>query len=281
MLGGKDLINVWEDTYLEYAGDTLDFRVYKDDVPVYSGYAERFPDGTPIRVYINRIARDYLFNGVFDPSVTGLTQDSGACAEFSVVQMNGGVETVFGEIGVVNAFNGAAINGLLNEPINTHADMRQKCFQTYLDYPLPVDPSPSEYLPRGYVKGLMFIYESTDATWDKVNHNLGEFGKKVNGVMEILTGLTEDGRVIYPESRSNIVYSEIRPVGGTGNYNGYVYCVYYFAEPIQYPGRMYFNDLGKLYVYVTFSGYPLFELMAQGYPFPRGISDLNKLYNQV
>ena len=132
MIGGKDLINVWEDTYLEYSGDTLDFRVYRNGTLVYEGYAEKFPDGTPIRIYINRIARDYLYNGDFNPSENGITTDSGATDYFHISRVyNGGSEQGLGGIDILYGFSGDAVNGsLLNEPVNRHADMRQKCLAT-------------------------------------------------------------------------------------------------------------------------------------------------------
>lgn len=128
MIDGKERIYCWEDTAYEYSGSTLYFRVKKDGDTVYEGYSEAFPDGTPIRVYINRIARDYMENGRFSPVRTGVTQDAEAYAEFSLVRLDGDVEdAVLGTIQVLYGFYGdapAESTEIMSDPINGHADMR-------------------------------------------------------------------------------------------------------------------------------------------------------------
>ena len=246
MIKGKDIINVWEDTYVEYSGDTLYFRVKKDNEPVYEGYAERFPDGTPIRIYINRIARDYLFNGVFDPTVTGLTVDSGACGEFSVFSMSGVTEQeCLGSIVIVYGFEGDAVNGTLNEPVNTHADMRQQCFLSYLNYPLPDDPEDPSYLPQGYVTGIVALYEIWGSS-DSVAAGRSAFASRLDSAMLKMSALTEDETTLYPYEHTRVVKSEIRPWGSTGWYYGFAYSRFLFEEPVLYPGRIYYDDYGNV-----------------------------------
>lgn len=122
MIGGKAQIYAHEDTYLEYTGDTLDFYVKRDGTTVYQGYAERFPDGRPIRIYINRIAQDYLESDGFNPSLTGLQADSGASANFSITTTGG---TPLGDVRVMNGWNeNLSAHQLLSTPVNGHADRR-------------------------------------------------------------------------------------------------------------------------------------------------------------
>lgn len=131
MINGKSLIPVWEDTYYEYSGDTLYFRVKMDGVSIYDGYAEAFPDGTPIRVYINRIAGDYLFNSEsFDPGRAGYFLDSGASANFTLVRMNVSGNTytegtTLGDVTILFGF-GDVYAGVISDPVNGHSDMRMK-----------------------------------------------------------------------------------------------------------------------------------------------------------
>lgn len=128
MINGKSVIPVWEDTYYEYSGSTLHCRVKKDGVKVCDIYAEAFPDGRPIKVYVNRLAKDYLSNGGFNPTATGLTADSEATAVFSLIRLieSGGTYTedvTLGDITIVYGF-GNLSEGLVSEPVNGHADVR-------------------------------------------------------------------------------------------------------------------------------------------------------------
>lgn len=124
MIGGKDRIYVWEDTYYEYSGDTLDFRVKKNGTTVYEGYAEQFPDGSSIRIYINRIAREFLFNGDFNPASAGTQSDSAATATFALYRVSGTSETQLGSIVVCMGGLGTLAQGVISEPVNGHADFR-------------------------------------------------------------------------------------------------------------------------------------------------------------
>lgn len=121
MIGGKERIMVWEDTYYEHSGETLDFSVSMGGVRVYIGHAEAFPDGRPIRVYINRIVMQFLKNSDFNPTVSGLTADSTASAYFTLYDE--GSSVTLGGIWIVFGFYGEA-GSLLSEPVNGKADSR-------------------------------------------------------------------------------------------------------------------------------------------------------------
>lgn len=128
MINGKQEIFVWEDTYVEVPQNTIRFRVKMNGTSVYDGVAEKFPDGRPIRIYINRIAYEYLFNSDFNPSVTGVTTDATASAVFSIhelVEDNGDVYegSTLGSITIVFGFNGD-VEPIISEPVNGRADMR-------------------------------------------------------------------------------------------------------------------------------------------------------------
>lgn len=128
MINGKEKIFVWEDTYLEVSQNTISFRVKMNGVTIYQGVAEAFPDGRPIRIYINRIACEYLYNSDFNPSVTGVTSDGTASAVFSVVELtesNGVVSegSTLGSIIIAFGFDGDLLN-ILSEPIDGKADVR-------------------------------------------------------------------------------------------------------------------------------------------------------------
>lgn len=130
MINGKSLIPVWEDTYYEYSGETLNFRLKMDGRNVFDGYAEGFPDGTPIRVYVNRIAVDYLSDDAFRPDVTGLTENTGAMANFELFQLtlSGGSYEEDVKLGDIYIYYGQEkiSEGTAAEPINGHADSRMK-----------------------------------------------------------------------------------------------------------------------------------------------------------
>lgn len=125
MIGGKERIYVWEDTYYEYTGSTLDFRVKKNGTTVYEGYAEQYPDGANIKIYINRIAREFLSNGDFNPASAGTQSDSAATAVFALYRIEeGDSETPLGSITVCMGSLGELVQGTISEPVNGHADYR-------------------------------------------------------------------------------------------------------------------------------------------------------------
>ena len=51
---------IWFDTYYETTASTLDFQVEVDGSVIYQGKAVRPNAGTPIRLRVNDICRDFL-----------------------------------------------------------------------------------------------------------------------------------------------------------------------------------------------------------------------------
>lgn len=122
--------NVWIDDAYEYSGDTLHYRVRMNGMKIYEGVATA--EDFPIRIYLNRIAQGYL-ESTF-PETTGVTQDKGASAVFTLNEMtySGGswVEgnTLYQET-YIDAYEGV-YEGCMAQPINGHADVRQRIFYT-------------------------------------------------------------------------------------------------------------------------------------------------------
>lgn len=126
MINGKSLIQVWEDTYYQHTGDTLYYKVNINGAYFTKGKAESFPDGTLPRVYVNRIAQDW-FDVADIPASTGVTPDSGACCDLSLVLCDSGFteQETIGTIRIVAGWYGQ-VRTLLSEPVNGHADMRME-----------------------------------------------------------------------------------------------------------------------------------------------------------
>lgn len=120
---------IWIDDAYNFSGDTLYYCVKKDGVKIYEGVA--IAQDFPIRIFLNRIAQGYI-ESTF-PQQSGVTQDKGAYGTFSLVQMNNGVEgaTLYSQTyldGYDGVFEGDY--GTLSEPINGHADPRQRLLYT-------------------------------------------------------------------------------------------------------------------------------------------------------
>ena len=125
MINGKDYIFSSEDLFYEASASTLDFKVEANGVEVYEAHAEQFPDGTPIRVYINRIAKDYLSHGTL-PTATGMTTDNGAFKLFDIKTPDS-----VGSVWILDG-NGKNMqnNKIFCDPINGVADQRMYLFIT-------------------------------------------------------------------------------------------------------------------------------------------------------
>ena len=125
MINGKDYIFSSEDLFYESSASTLDFKVEADGVEVYEAHAEQFPDGTPIRIYINRIAKDYLSHGTL-PTATGLTTDGGAFKLFDITTPDS-----VGSVWVADGHGKNMEDGkIFSDPINGLADQRMFLFIT-------------------------------------------------------------------------------------------------------------------------------------------------------
>lgn len=126
MINGKDYIFSALDEFVEVSGTTVPFTLYKGVQAAYEGVARQFPDGSPIRFYLNRMAEPFLdtsgWNGILFSS-TGMTSNPQAGADFSVVDESG--------VTVCSAYvikGERATTGLTSEPVDGLADPRQKLF---------------------------------------------------------------------------------------------------------------------------------------------------------
>lgn len=118
--------NVWIDDAYEYSGQTLHYRVKMNGNKIYEGIATA--EDFPIKIYLNRIAQGYL-QSTF-PQETGVTQDTGASAVFSLVRLSGSTEAeVLYTQTYIDAY-GSVFGGFMAQPINGRADARQRLFYT-------------------------------------------------------------------------------------------------------------------------------------------------------
>lgn len=245
MIGGKDRIYAWEDTYYEYSGSSLYFRVRKDGSTVYKGYAEKFPDGTPIRIYINRIARDYLSNGGYTPPVTGWTADENAYATFTLDRLNenGRVLGNLGSIEIIQSYHGEvpdAESFIMSAPVNGHADARMYLPVTTFKHgsvgPTPPEPDPEpdtgETKYFRWTSGIGFPelpYSATShtITWE-TNYPSASItvSNTSSGVYEHLDATTERSLTIalpVNSSDTRLDYWARAYFGTSGRLNGYFY----------------------------------------------------------
>lgn len=118
--------NVWQDDAYEYSGQTLHYCVKMNGTKIYDGIATA--RDFPIRIYLNRIAQGYIESEF--PDATGVTQDTGASAVFSLVRLSGDTEDgVLYTQTYLDAYDGY-YEGSMAQPINGHADARQRLFYT-------------------------------------------------------------------------------------------------------------------------------------------------------
>ena len=77
---------IYKDTVYTYSGDTLFFRIESPSGnTLLRGEASTRPDGTPAQVYVNRLCEPFL-SQEFDPTVSGLTVQSGGSRVFYLVE---------------------------------------------------------------------------------------------------------------------------------------------------------------------------------------------------
>ena len=120
---------VWVDDAYDYSGQTLHYRIKMNGTTIAEEKASA--RDFPIKIYLNRVAQAYL-ESTF-PENSGVTQDTGASAEFSIVEMSGDTETnVLYEqtYSVQYSYKWGLVLGLMTYPINGHADPRQRLFFT-------------------------------------------------------------------------------------------------------------------------------------------------------
>lgn len=133
MINGKNYIYTALDEFVEASGETIPFALKRDGETVLTGVARQFPDGRPIKFYLNRLAEEYLDttgweNLLFSTGVTvfstGITLNPEAGATFSL-------ENTEAEEEICSAFvikGYGTETGITSKPINGKADPRMFLF---------------------------------------------------------------------------------------------------------------------------------------------------------
>ena len=132
MINGKDYIYSAVDEFAENSGETVNFALKKDGAVVLTGVARQFPDGRPIRFYLNRLAEPYLdtlsWNDIFIDyefwDYVGMMTNTEAGGYFQIVDTD--TDTEICSSYVIKGFG--TQSGVTNCPIDTHADPRQRIF---------------------------------------------------------------------------------------------------------------------------------------------------------
>lgn len=114
---------IWKDTAYVTSAETLDWTLVQDGTTVASGVSHLRPGEEWLKVYVNRLAEDWLESTY--PSATGLTTDDGACMDFTLQDSSGNTlgtyRFILGSVGEVR-------EGISSDPVNGHADCRQRIF---------------------------------------------------------------------------------------------------------------------------------------------------------
>lgn len=145
--------NIHEDFFYETSAATLTYIIYDGNLAVYNGKAVQNPSTGKIKINVAQRVRDYLenempdfreYDGVLVPHPEALktfriTDESGAVLETYRVLMDWD-----------EPFTGQDM--VMNRPVNTHADPRQKIFVGYLasadtEYQITVDDGEYFFYP--------------------------------------------------------------------------------------------------------------------------------------
>lgn len=115
---------IWKDTVYQITGDTLSYYVKVGDVTVWDDVAHRRPNDTRIKIYMNRIAIDFMEGNL--AFVTGLTENPKEFVEFKLYAHAGGIGRLLETYQFLFSFDGEW-NGetkVLSNPINGIIDLR-------------------------------------------------------------------------------------------------------------------------------------------------------------
>lgn len=126
MINGKNYIYTALDECVEVSGETMTYAVRKNGVEVFRGVARQFPDGRPIRFYLNRIAEEYLDTTGWENLLfsTGVTVNPEAGAIFSLDDTE--AEEEICSAFVIKGYG--TETGITSNPINGKADPRMLLF---------------------------------------------------------------------------------------------------------------------------------------------------------
>lgn len=126
MINGKNYIYTALDEFVEASGETIPFALKRDGETVLTGVARQFPDGRPIRFYLNRLAEEYLDTTGWENLLfsTGVTTNPEAGATFTLRNMGN-----YTDICSAYVIKGLGVyGGLTCEPIDGKADPRMLLF---------------------------------------------------------------------------------------------------------------------------------------------------------
>lgn len=126
MINGKNYIYTALDEFVEASGETKHFALTKNGEHVFEGVARQFPDGRPIRFYLNRLAEEYLDTTGWENLLfsTGVTVNPEAGATFEILQDEHPYTLCSAY--VIKGYG--TTTGLTSEPIDGKADPRMKVF---------------------------------------------------------------------------------------------------------------------------------------------------------
>lgn len=123
--------NIKEDFYYTTSAETLTYTIFTDGTAIYNGKAYRNPSDGMIRINVAQRVRDYLGNEMpdFRNLVGDVVFNEGSVMTFTITDEYG---TVLETYTVLLDYEGEWDGGdkALSDPINFHADMRQKIFYT-------------------------------------------------------------------------------------------------------------------------------------------------------
>lgn len=126
MINGKNYIYTALDEFVEVSGETVPFALKRDGETVLTGVARQFPDGRPIRFYLNRLAEEYLDTTGWENLLfsTGVTVNPEAGAIFSLDDTE--AEEEICSAFVIKGYG--TETGITSNPINGKADPRMLLF---------------------------------------------------------------------------------------------------------------------------------------------------------
>jgi hypothetical protein len=117
---------IYLDDAYDYSGATLSYRIRMNGKKVRDGFATA--EDFPIRIFLNREAQAYIESAY--PQQTGVTQDTGAYVLATLSEMIDGREgNILYQETYIDAYSPVS-EGCMSEPINGHADARQRLFYT-------------------------------------------------------------------------------------------------------------------------------------------------------
>ena len=128
MINGKDYIFSALDEFISVSGDTLPFSLEKGGEAVFEGVARKFPDGSEIRFYLNRLASAYLDTQTWENLLfnSGITANPDAGGQFRLLDEN---DVELCSAYVIKGYG--TDTGVTNEIIDGRVDPRMKIFVSH------------------------------------------------------------------------------------------------------------------------------------------------------